>query len=183
MDIFRDGEIPSPVRQAFGLHPTTNEVLVPIDLCLLNFNSSIPNFNLIDPNDPKTAIGNSVLESTTGILLGKIPNIFISSTIEPIIALDSSSPNGLVAINSVRGNVGDKVQLNAADSVIQGSISMPISNLSFPGNPGLNVRAYLVDLSFSVGPRFIGSPIVLAGSNQTIGMLLSRGSSVLVAPF
>jgi hypothetical protein len=180
----------SPDRQVFGIHPTTNKILVPIDLCVLIDSNPTPDFNL-DVGQAK-----NILNSDTSAPVGKIVNFILQvGNINPIVTLepdpsdpsDPSSNDGIEKI-IVPSNVkaGDVVTLR--DTLVKGTILPPlpgntslINTFPFPLDMAINVSAFRVKFNGMLQLKDIGSPIIMV-DGSTLGMLLTDGQEVFVYP-
>lgn len=188
MRVFREisTTIPqSPDRQVFGIHPNTNKILVPIDLCVLIGSSANPNFNL-------DVEGKNILDGNTSIPVGIIENFIVPPTgnINPIVTLKPDPPiddeiKKIIVPSNVQA--GDVVTLNG-DMLFRGKI-LPslLGNLSlidtvpFSLDIALNVLAFKVEFNRMLQLEDIGSPIIMA-DGSTLGMLLTDGQKVFVYP-
>ena len=74
----------SPEREVFGIHPTTNKLLVPIDLCILINSNTSPDFSL-------NILNAEVLDANNAISVGKIKNFSVPpvGNIDPIVELNT----------------------------------------------------------------------------------------------
>ena len=174
----------SPERQVFGIHPNTNKILVPIDLCVLIGSNPIPDFDL-------NVEGKSILKSNNSAPVGTIENFIVSPTgnINPIVTLKpDSSIDGEIKKIIVPSNVkaGDIVTLR--DTLVKGTILPPlpgntsiINTFPFPLDMAINVSAFRVKFNGMLQLEDIGSPIIMV-DGSTLGMLLTDGQEVFVYP-
>jgi hypothetical protein len=180
MNIFRDNIKPSPIRQAFGIHSITKKVLVPIDLCVLTDTSTQPDFAL-------QSQGDKILEASTSLLIGTVPSILFPSPandINPVIALDNSiSSSNIAVVRSTTIQVGSNVVLNLTTSTsINGIITGSVQQKPFPTDISFTIQAFKVKLNSPIGSNFIGAPLLLATTRETVGMILTAGKDILVFP-
>jgi hypothetical protein len=184
----------SPDRTIFGGHPITGNILVPIDVCLLVFGSTSPDYTFLD--DMNNA---SILTNPGFSLLGKVLSfepIILGSDIQPIVELDRSSP-AISKINSIDiGSIKAKDEIFLrlpSGTIIPGEIQVPdngatngfslIQRQPFPMDIGQTVQAIKVEFVMPVGDILQGSPIFMKSNNKILGMLLGIGNEVLVYPF
>jgi hypothetical protein len=196
MDIFRDadnGFSSSPSRRVFGLDPSSGNILVPIDICLLTLGSSNPDFTI-----PASSIGVKVLTSPITSLLGKIESVDTpvpGIDVNPIVTLDRSSAVvdtiDSIDLNTISSGQNVYVKVSGG-TTISGTILAATSGVTsgaglceqqvFPLSMSLTIQAIRVQFSTPLGAGFQGSPIFIQGSTKVLGMLIGEGTTVLACP-
>jgi hypothetical protein len=192
MEVFRESfpeTLQSPPRQIFGIHPTKNKILVPIDLCILETGSSSPNFD-IDAN------GKNILRTMGGQKVGSIQDFSIPPegdiypivTIQPYIDLDPNQSFDLTGIKKIIApnlvQAGDIVTIEGNSGKVLPSLNgnaNSIDTFPFPQDSGINISAFRVQFNNSLFLDDIGSPIIMS-DGSTLGMLLTGGKTVFVYP-
>jgi hypothetical protein len=196
MDIFRDngnGFSRSPSRRVFGLDPTTGNILVPIDICVLVLSDNNPDFTI-----PASSTGVEVLTSPITSLLGKIASVetpIPGIDVNPIVTLDRSSTTidtiDSINISTISSGQNIYVKLSGGTTVL-GKILTATSGITsgaglreqqiFPMSTSLRIQAIRVQFSIPLGAGFQGSPIFMQGSNKVLGMLIGEGTNALAYP-
>ena len=183
VSVFREG-FGIISRQVFGIHPTTNKLLVPIDLCILSNNNTSPNFGL-DVLDTK------VLDVNTSREVGTIKNFSVppEGNINPVVELNTDGIDLLISFPddifkkiifpTITIRAGNLVTLNENTSV-KGNI-LPLISAgqslinTFPfysTNSGFTFKAFKIKFNQGLRPKDIGSPIIME-DGSTLGMLVS----------
>jgi hypothetical protein len=184
----------SPDRTIFGSHPTTGNILVPIDICLLVFGSTFPDYTFLDDMNDASVLTNPGF-SLIGNILSFEP-IILGSDIQPIVELDRSDPaiSKINPIDIASVKAKDEIFLKLpSGTIIPGEIQFPdngatkgfslIQRQPFPMDIGQTVQAIKVEFVVPIGDSLQGSPVFMKSSNEILGMLLGIGNEVLVHPF
>ena len=173
----------SPERTVFGIHPTTNKLLVPIDLFILVNGNANPNFDL-------DVLDTEVLDVNTSKPVGKIKNFSVPpvGNIDPILELNTDGidllpyfPNDIkkIILPTTTIRTGNLVTLNGNIS-FQGNILPPtiagqslINTFPFYSiNSGRHFSAFRIKFNQDLQLEHIGSSIIMA-DGSILGMLVS----------
>jgi hypothetical protein len=187
MQIFRDsyaGIDKSPLRRVFGLHPITNKIIVPIDLCTYKLDNA---GGQIGPDPTLVAfLTGAEIRDSGGVSIGKVEFVDTPSpagNVNPFVTLNSSSTNIPVISQITPPSISVNDLVKISDTTVSGKISVLLQLLSFPHNASLKIQAFTVQLDTPIGSSFQGSPIIMTTNGKTIGMLLGSGMTVIACPF